>query len=95
MTCTTPISLLSFEAQMRDWFTGLVENAGGDAIAVQAQLETIGLPADQAAAMAAALITQPETAQSFAAMPLTDLLQLVPAGRGLHSSTVKLNLSRS
>jgi hypothetical protein len=45
--------------------------------------------------MAAALIAQPSAAQSFAAMPLTDLLQLVPAGRGLHSSTVKLNLSRS
>jgi hypothetical protein len=45
MTCTAPISLLSFEAQMRDWFTGLVENAGGDAIAIQAQLQTIGLPA--------------------------------------------------
>ena len=85
MTCTTPMSLLSFESFIRVWFSELVSDADGvnataAAATIRVKLSGIGFPSDQAEEMAAALAAQPQAAASFAQMPLTDLLKLVPPG---------------
>ena len=86
MRCSDPISLVSFEARVRDWFRNLTATAAEAptpelaAAAIRAALERLGFPADQAASMAATLAQHPSAAFAFADLPLVDLLALVPRG---------------
>ena len=86
MRCSDPISLVSFEARVREWFRNLTAAAAEAATpelaaaAIRASLERLGFPDNQATSMAATLAEHPSAASAFADMPLVDLLALVPPG---------------
>jgi hypothetical protein len=90
MRCVPTMSLMSFEGMIRTWFVDLV-NAGSKTAkahnqtagieAVERRLEAIGFDETQALAMATTLAASGwESAKTYATMPLTELLALVPAG---------------
>ena len=80
MRCSDPISLVSFEARVREWFRNLTAAAAEAATpelaaaAIRASLERLGFPDNQATSMAATLAEHPSAASAFADMPLVDLL---------------------
>ena len=84
--CSTPMSLLSFEQLIREWFEALAAraaaapNATAAAAETRAALAALGFSDAQADQFASALAAQPGVASAFAAMPLVDLLKLVPPG---------------
>lgn len=84
--CSTPMSLLSFEQLIREWFEALAAraaaapNATAAAAETRAALAALGFSDAQADQFAEALAAQPGVASAFAAMPLVDLLKLVPPG---------------
>ena len=84
--CSTPMSLLSFEQLIREWFEALAAraaaapNATAAAAETRAALAALGFSDAQAETFAEALAAQPGVASAFAAMPLVDLLKLVPPG---------------
>ena len=84
--CSTPMSLLSFEQFIREWFEALAAraaaapNATAAAAETRAALAALGFSDAQADQFAEALAAQPGVASAFAAMPLVDLLKLVPPG---------------
>ena len=84
--CSTPMSLLSFEQFIREWFETLAAraaaapNATAAAAETRAALAALGFSDAQADQFAEALAAQPGVASAFAAMPLVDLLKLVPPG---------------
>ena len=84
--CSTPMSLLSFEQFIREWFEALAAraaaapNATAAAAETRAALAALGFSDAQADQFASALAAQPGVASAFAAMPLVDLLKLVPPG---------------
>ena len=84
--CSTPMSLLSFEQFIREWFENLTAraaaapNATAAAAEMRAALVEIGFSDEQADQFAEALAANTGVASAFAAMPLVDLLKLVPPG---------------
>ena len=84
--CSTPMSLLSFEQFIREWFENLTAraaaapNATAAAAEMRAALVEIGFSDEQADQFAEALAANTGVASAFAAMPLVDLLKFVPPG---------------
>ena len=84
--CSTPMSLLSFEQFIREWFENVAARAAAAPNATAAAAETraalveIGFSDEQADRFAEALAANTEVASAFAAMPLVDLLKFVPPG---------------